>query len=172
MRAVRGVWLIIQVVTVTVAVNAPKQVTLMAGQSHQFGALVTGTNDTSVVRSINPVLGSITGDGTYTAPVFIANPQKVTVTATSVADPTKSDSATVMLASPPTISAATLPPGEIAFPYSATLSASGGTSPYANWIVSAGSLPPGLSLNPTTGIINGTPKYRRYLQLLRNGQRQ
>ncbi|HVD04031.1 MAG TPA: putative Ig domain-containing protein [Candidatus Dormibacteraeota bacterium] len=39
--------------------------------------------------------------------------------------------------------------------YSATLSASGGTSPYS-WALASGSLPPGLGLG-STGVISGTP---------------
>jgi Putative Ig domain/Glycine rich protein/IPT/TIG domain len=41
-------------------------------------------------------------------------------------------------------------------PYTATLAATGGVTPYA-WSVTAGSLPPGLSLNASTGVISGTP---------------
>ena len=41
-------------------------------------------------------------------------------------------------------------------PYSATLAASGGTSPYS-WSVTAGTLPAGLTLNGSTGAITGTP---------------
>lgn len=42
-------------------------------------------------------------------------------------------------------------------PYTnATLSASGGVPPYS-WSFAQGTLPPGLSLNPTTGAINCTP---------------
>jgi len=37
-----------------------------------------------------------------------------------------------------------------------TLSANGGVVPYGSWAVTAGSLPPGLSLNNLTGIISGT----------------
>jgi hypothetical protein len=40
--------------------------------------------------------------------------------------------------------------------YSATLQATGGTAPY-QWSVTAGSLPAGLSLDPSTGEISGTP---------------
>ena len=41
-------------------------------------------------------------------------------------------------------------------PYSHTLTASGGAAPYL-WAVTAGVLPPGLALDPATGIIAGTP---------------
>ena len=40
--------------------------------------------------------------------------------------------------------------------YSTTLQATGGASPYT-WAVTAGSLPPGLSLNTATGELSGTP---------------
>lgn len=40
--------------------------------------------------------------------------------------------------------------------YSATLGATGGTAPLS-WSLTAGTLPPGLSLNSATGLISGTP---------------
>ena len=40
--------------------------------------------------------------------------------------------------------------------YSAALAATGGTTPYT-WSVSTGTLPAGLTLDPTTGAITGTP---------------
>ncbi|HZY05685.1 MAG TPA: Ig domain-containing protein, partial [Anaeromyxobacteraceae bacterium] len=57
---------------------------------------------------------------------------------------------------PPGVSTSSLPWGTTGVAYSATLSASGGTTPYS-WSVSAGSLPAGLSLAAATGIISGTP---------------
>lgn len=47
-------------------------------------------------------------------------------------------------------------PGTIGQSYSQTLSATGGTTPYA-WRVVSGTLPAGLSLNAKTGTISGTP---------------
>jgi hypothetical protein len=41
-------------------------------------------------------------------------------------------------------------------PFSHQLATSGGTPPYA-WQVTAGSLPSGITLNSTTGLISGTP---------------
>ncbi len=42
-------------------------------------------------------------------------------------------------------------------PYSQTLSETGGKAPYTWAVVSGSSLPPGLSLNATAGVISGTP---------------
>ena len=46
--------------------------------------------------------------------------------------------------------------GSVNQSYSATLSASGGTQAYS-WSLAGGTLPAGLSLNPSTGVISGTP---------------
>jgi len=54
------------------------------------------------------------------------------------------------------ISPSTLPDGTAGTAYSGTLQTSGGISPYT-WTVTGGALPAGLSLNPATGIISGTP---------------
>src|SRR5271165_4442072 len=60
--------------------------------------------------------------------------------------------------SPPTIETQTLPRGVVnsQTPYGAILSAIGGTGAYT-WSISSGSLPPGLTLNASQGIISGTP---------------
>jgi Putative Ig domain len=57
---------------------------------------------------------------------------------------------------PLSIAPSSLPSGQTAAPYSASLSASGGIPPYS-WIVTAGQLPSGLSFNTASGAINGTP---------------
>jgi hypothetical protein len=49
-----------------------------------------------------------------------------------------------------------LPPGVAGVAYSATLAATGGTAPYS-WSITAGSLPTGVRLGSSTGIISGTP---------------
>lgn len=46
--------------------------------------------------------------------------------------------------------------GTAGTPYSGTLVATGGTPPYT-FAITGGSLPPGLSLNTSTGVISGTP---------------
>ena len=46
--------------------------------------------------------------------------------------------------------------GQVGVAYSSAVVASGGTSPYT-FMISSGSLPPGLTLNPSTGAITGSP---------------
>jgi len=58
--------------------------------------------------------------------------------------------------SAPIVAAGALPSGEVSVPYSTTPTASGGTGALT-WSVTGGSLPAGLTLNPTTGQITGTP---------------
>jgi hypothetical protein len=57
---------------------------------------------------------------------------------------------------PLAIGTATLPATTTGSSYDSTLSASGAWGSY-NWSLSSGSLPTGLSLNPQTGVISGTP---------------
>jgi hypothetical protein len=59
---------------------------------------------------------------------------------------------------PPAITTSSpLPPGSVGVAYSESLSATGGTGSYSNWMVTAGSLPAGLSLSPASGVISGIP---------------
>jgi len=55
-----------------------------------------------------------------------------------------------------TLFPSTLPGAQIGFAYSQTITATGGAAPYA-YTINTGSLPPGLSLASTTGVISGTP---------------
>jgi hypothetical protein len=59
---------------------------------------------------------------------------------------------------PPPLSVTTtpLPIGNVSAAYSTTLAATGGVAPYT-WSVTVGTLPAGLSLDPSTGAITGTP---------------
>jgi RHS repeat-associated protein len=91
--------------SVIVAV-APASTTLNANQAELFTATVTNADNPAVTWSITPTsLGSIDQSGVYVAPSTIAQQQTVTITATSVTDPTKSASAMVTLA--PSVCAST-----------------------------------------------------------------
>lgn len=59
-------------------------------------------------------------------------------------------------APPLAITTTTLPDAQVGVSYSAQIDATGGQSPYKYSIV-AGALPDGLSLDPASGAISGTP---------------
>jgi len=63
---------------------------------------------------------------------------------------------TITVRGPLSISTTTLSDATVGNAYSATLQAAGGLAPYS-WSISTGSLPTGLTLAPSTGIISGTP---------------
>src|SRR5204862_5675881 len=90
------------VVGVTAASSA-----LVTGQKLQCTATVRGgSGDTRVTWRLSPATGSISASGMYTAPATVVGMAVVTVTATSVADPTKSASTTLRI-----LPAATVSPG-------------------------------------------------------------
>jgi hypothetical protein len=83
---------------------SPASGSLTQSQTQSFFATVTGSSNIGVIWSLTPLVGSITADGLYTAPISITSPQAVTVKATSLADPSKSASAAVTLIPAVTIS--------------------------------------------------------------------
>jgi uncharacterized protein (DUF1800 family) len=93
---------------------APATAMVRLGNQQAFTAMVTGALNLSVTWTVNgeaggdPTIGTIAANGTYTAPLTLPTPNTVTVTATSVEDPTRSSSATVTLENPiPVISGVT-----------------------------------------------------------------
>ncbi|MBZ5607240.1 MAG: DUF2341 domain-containing protein [Acidobacteriia bacterium] len=79
----------------------PSTATLSAGQTQQFTATVSNTSNTAVTWALNPNTGTISAAGLYAAPATIGAQQTVIVTATSVADTTKSATATITLSPVP-----------------------------------------------------------------------
>jgi hypothetical protein len=88
---------------VTIAVS-PNGMTVTTGATQQFTATVTGSSNTAVSWSLSgagcsgAACGTISGGGIYTAPSSVPSPATLQVIATSVADPTKTASASVTLA--------------------------------------------------------------------------
>lgn len=99
-------------VSVTVS---PNQVVLATGGEQQFSAHVTGTSNTSVTWSVVGIgcvggsCGSITGTGLYTAPATVPQNAAITVVAKSIADPTKSGSASLVVQPASSVSVAIQP---------------------------------------------------------------
>lgn len=146
--------------SVSVAVSATSPTTVDAGQTVTFAATVTGDSGNKGVTWTATegagVLSNTSGPTTtFTAPRTAV--PAVTVTATSVADPTRSASASVQVNALPTFtSSGQLPPGFVGAAYSTMLASTGGTGT-RTYALAGGSLPTGLSLNPATGLISGVP---------------
>lgn len=87
---------------VAVQVN-PNTATVALGSTEQFAATVTGTTNTAVTWNVigagcgGAACGTISAGGLYTPPASVPSPATLSVTVTSVADPTKSASASVAL---------------------------------------------------------------------------
>jgi len=118
-------------VTLTVTVS-PKTATVTVGQAQQFTAQVTGSANTAVTWSLQPSTpdaGSINPtSGLYSAPAALGGVTTVTVIATSQADGTKKDTATVTLTAPLTVTSTPSPAAAYyGLPITWTASASGGT---------------------------------------------
>ena len=134
--------------TVATSYSQPLQATGGTGAltwSISAGALPSGL-------SINSSLGMIAGTpntaGTFNFTVRVADSLGLAAT--------QPLSITIVNPPPPTITTTSLPGGTAGTPYSQTIQASGGTGSRI-WSVISGALPTNLSLNPTTGVIAGTP---------------
>ena len=123
-------------------------ITVSGGTSPYTLTVISGSLPTGLSLSTNGVLsGTPTAVGSFT----------FSIQATDATSATGSQSYSVTIAAPTiTVAPGSLPNGTFASSYSQTISASGGSGSYS-YAVSAGSLPAGLSLNSTTGVLSGTP---------------
>ncbi len=128
----------------------PTEATLNASQKRQFTALVSISGGTAVTWSLNPSIGAIDSDGWYTAPDSIPSQQTVTVTATSVADTTKTASATITLS--PEASILITPGWKVLYPAQ--------TQQFSAITSNVGTAGVSWSINPSTaGTISGAGLY-------------
>jgi hypothetical protein len=104
------------------------------------GALPAGLTLTPTTGVLS---GTPTGSGTFV------------VTATNSAGSVATSSITIVAAAVPVFTAQTPPMATVGTPYTYTFAASG--SPAPTFTVTTGVLPAGLTLNPTTGVLSGTP---------------
>jgi hypothetical protein len=151
-----------------------ESVGIVAGPSITSSALAGG--EVGVAYSVTPSISGTTGpytwsvtngslptglsinasSGTVSGQPSASGPFSFTLVATDALGGTSTQSETVDIAGAPTVGVSAVQGGEVDVPYSATPTVSGGTGPYT-WSVSVGSLPSGLTLDPTTGAITGTP---------------
>jgi hypothetical protein len=155
--------------TTLVAISPNTTQTLDAGQSltvtasvindqFLFGAKYSLTGPgTLVAQSITQGTGEVTYvTAVYTAPASLTAATTATITATSQNSPASSASLTIILNPALAITTTTLPSGTVGAAYSAAIVTTGGTAPL-KYSLASGSLPGGVSLNPATGVLSGTP---------------
>jgi hypothetical protein len=87
----------------------PASVTLAPLQAQTFSAKLANSTNTAVTWRLSPVVGSMSNTGVYTAPEGISVAQMVTVTATSVADPSETATGSIKLTPLPAPSISPLP---------------------------------------------------------------
>ncbi|MGA2986911.1 MAG: putative Ig domain-containing protein [Terriglobia bacterium] len=145
-------------VTATALTNATPNANYSATLQATGGV---GTLTWTVAGGALPTGLSLSGSGAITGDPTVSGTSTFTVQVTdSSAAPGGPASAqaqfsltVVMVVS---ISTTSLPAGSAGIAYLAGIDASGGTPPYA-WSLAAGSLPPGLTMEPGSGVISGSP---------------
>lgn len=115
-------------------------------------SVVTGTDGSYAFNGLTPGAYTVTISGFPAGLGFSTTTQSTSVP--SAGGTVRNDFAGTW---PPVVAEAVAPPsGVVGVEYSLTLSATGGDGNYT-WSVSTGSLPEGLALGPSDGVINGSP---------------
>ncbi|HHQ4756325.1 TPA: putative Ig domain-containing protein, partial [Aeromonas hydrophila] len=120
---------------------------------------ITGTA-TSVAIASAANHGTATASGTsitYTPTAGFSGPDSFTYTATNASGTSSPATVSITVSTPSiTLNPGTLSNGSVGTAYSQTITATGGSAPYT-YAITNGSLPAGLSLNTSSGVISGTP---------------
>jgi hypothetical protein len=138
---------------VLVVIN-PRTTTVQAGTTKQFQVTVTGTANTSVTWSVpNSLNGTISSSGLYTAPV---TPGTYSVTVASVADASRTDTATITVQAAPIVSVSitnptTTPTVNQGATQGFTAAVTGSTNTTVVWSVSGGVISTGGVFTAPTG---------------------
>ncbi|HEX4094086.1 MAG TPA: fibronectin type III domain-containing protein [Trebonia sp.] len=142
----------------SLAFPAPPAGEVSVGYSDQLtatggtGALTWSVSSGSLPPglTLNPSTGLLSGTPTT------AGSYAFTVKVTDAAGGSATQATSVTIAAVPTLANPAPPSGQTSIAYSDALTVTGGTGPFT-WSVASGSLPPGLTLNPSTGLLSGTP---------------
>jgi hypothetical protein len=127
-------------------------VSLQPSQNQAFTATVSGTSNTAVTWSLNPPLGNLASGATtalYVAPSTAPTTQSVTITATSIADPSKIATAAITLLEAITVS---LSPSTVSL-------APSGTQQFTPTVLGTSNTAVTWSINPSVGTISSTGLY-------------
>ncbi len=132
-----------------VSVNYSQGLGATGGSTPYTWSLASGSLPTGL--SLNASTGAITGTPTT------AGTYNFTVRVTDSASRTDTQALSITInASTLSITTSSLPNGRTGTAYSQTLAATGGTTPYT-WSLASGTLPAGMTLAASTGVISGTP---------------
>jgi hypothetical protein len=149
----------------TLTVNAPAAITsadtatFTIGTANSFTVTKTGTPSPTLSETgaLPAGVTFVPGTGVLSGTPTAKGSYLITFTATNGIGTAATQSFTLVVQYPPlVVSSSSLAGGTVGSAYSATLTATGGESPYT-WSVSVGALPAGLSLAASTGVISGTP---------------
>jgi len=155
-------------VGIGVQLAAPSGTTLVeeGGQLEVDALVVNDVSNAGVAWSLTPsgpTYGSFASATNsiviYQAPSNVVGALTVTLTATSIADATRSSAVTLTINGTPTIPQPVVFPANLNIGFADYISVAGGLAPYT-WAVSAGALPAGLALDGSTAAtigITGTP---------------
>ena len=128
----------------TVNVVYPGATIINAGGKGPFTWSATGMPPGLTIDSSGTISGIPTAAGTFTP----------TITVTDLFDATASHGYTIVISGTPVIMSGGLPSSTVNQPYNFTVLAGGGTGALT-W--SASGLPAGVTINPSSGLISGTP---------------
>jgi hypothetical protein len=155
-------------VGIGVSLTAPSGTTLVEeGGTLEIDAVVSNdVSNAGVAWSLTPsgaqygTFASTTKTvAIYQAPSNVVGALTVTLTATSIADATRSSAVTLTINGTPTIPQPVVFPANLNIGFADYISVAGGLAPYT-WAVTAGALPAGLALDGSTAAtigITGTP---------------
>ena len=143
--------------TVTVTETPPSGMTLVSMVGTGWTCATGGTTCT---RSDGLAAGASYPAVTVTVNVA-ANATSPLVNQASVSGggstPASASDSTVILSTLAIKTNSTLPNGDVGLAYGESLAASGGTQIYTAWAITAGTLPPGIRLESSYGVLSGTP---------------
>jgi large repetitive protein len=130
-----------------IGVTYSQSLTAIGGVSPYTWARTSGSLPSGLsLNSSGVISGTPTSTGTST----------FTIRVTDSTSHTFSKSFNITISTALNITTSSLPNGRRGSFYNQPVSATGGSTPYT-WSISSGNLPPGLTLNSTTGTISGTP---------------
>ena len=131
----------------TVGTAYSQTLTATGGTTPYTWTIASGTLPAGLTLSSNGVISG--------TPTTAGGPTAITFKVTDANNLNATQSLSITIITPPSITTNSLPAWTGRAVYSQTLGATGGTPPYT-WAITAGALPTGLSLS-SSGVISGTP---------------